>query len=527
MRTFLDIPAGVRERIFLDAGLISGANIQLRSRRPLFTSLSTNQFEITYNLLLTCKAIYDQVKSILFAGNGIIVWHQNIEAGLKILQSLSHEQCRSLRDLYVQLYVEEALYEDDDTHSSTTLGRKQIAAWRTTARHILSRIEPGTLTMHLICDTGDSQVTRAVCQPLLEFPGKLKDCQLRIAPKRKQRLSTLAEDMVARIQGSDAGGGNKPFRFLDLPIEIRRQILQNTDLVTPGGQVCWSPSKGFYTILNTNRCREEDCDEEHRHDCRIQRCDEWNAWETGSYCRSRRSAYSSSCYCWIPPEGLMSASKIVYHEAIEVLYSHNRIIVIPSEGVNSRICPLPSLSRLDASRFITRHMWPEVLWHLRSLEIVLPILDPASCPETSSPLYLDWNFAMAHLKTHANLTQLTVAVHSSLGSNRNRPAMTDWSGESALKTHARLLIPLRTLRQVKRLFVYLEWGWHSTPRCFEIIRSGRSVYVNYAIRHKRVVGMETALEQAIMGNDYHSLAVGKAEEELSAWQRLEWNKFMY
>ncbi|KAI4867002.1 hypothetical protein F4820DRAFT_415137 [Hypoxylon rubiginosum] len=523
--TFLDIPAEVRERIFLYADLISGAVIQLchSSRRAYRTDIPQSHFRFTYNILQTCKTVYAQVKSILFARNSILVHHRNVEGGLEILRSLSREQCRSLRHLFVHLHVEDAIPD-----RGPWLKPEQIAAWQTTARQILSRIEPGMLKLYLISDTGDSQETRAVCQPLLEFPGKLKDCRLRLGSTRQHRLSILALDTVTRIQGGDPDVRKRPFRFPDLPFEIRRQILEYTDLVTPYNQVQWNSSRGFHGICD--RCH---CGLQHGEICHSRFhwfgwYTQWDSIETGPFCRRRRSVYSSDCYCWSPPDGLMLASRAVYQEAMSVFYSCNYIVVTPSEDVDFRVCSLDSQSRLDASRFITRHKWPGVLRYLRSLELVLPAVIPASCPEISSSLYLDWRSAISHLKAHANLANLTVVVHTSLSVSRHllaRNMPSDLTAESTLEARARLLTPLQALRQMKRFFVYLEWSWHWTPSYLESLRMGGRV--NHEREHGLVVEMETWLERVVMGNSYDSLAVGKADEEPSDWARFELDKYGY
>ncbi|KAI1400487.1 hypothetical protein F4819DRAFT_366913 [Hypoxylon fuscum] len=528
-RKFLDIPAAIRERIYLDAGLMSGANIRLKPRKrlPPFTWDSDKRFILTYNLLLTCKTIYSQVKSILYARNSIVVCAENVEGGLEILRGLSQEQCRSLRHLFVHLYVDGSLHDGGHEWPAIALSHKKIAAWQTTARYILSRLEPGTLTLHLISDTGDSQETRAICQPLLDFPGKLKDCELRLGSKRKYHLSALALETVTRILGSDPDL-NRPFRFLDLPFEIRRQILEYTDLVTPYSQVQWNSTEGFHAKLCLSRCGDDECEPEFHYACRMLFCMPWNAYETGSFCRSRRSAYSSSCHCWSPPEAFMTVSRVVYEDAIDVFYSYNRIIVLPFGGLEISCCSLNSLSRLDASRFITRHMWPEMLHHLRSLELVFPALDPASCPEISSPFYLDWCFAIDHLKTHANLAQLTVVVHTSLNASSGMPTfltLPEGTVQSTLKACARLLTPLQALRQMKRFFVHLECSWHWTPDHLASMRVNRHDTREY--EHRLVVEMESGLEQTVMGSGYDSLVMGKTEERQSDWMKCVRGLYIY
>ncbi|OTA59579.1 hypothetical protein K449DRAFT_384917 [Hypoxylon sp. EC38] len=517
-KTFLDIPADIRERIFLDAGLIEGVNILLTEKTPGYVSENLcRDLSVTYNLLQTCKTIYAQVKSFLFARNTIIVWHENVEAGLEILRSLSQEQCRSLRDVFVHLHVENDIYTGEQKLPKTTLSPERIAVWQATARHILSRVEPGTLSLHIISDTGDSEETRSVCQPLLDFPGKLKECELRLGWKRQPHVSALAFEIGTRIQGGDPESWNKPFRFLDLPFEIRRHILQYTDLVTPFNRVTWDSKTGFKAVFNNCWYLCGSCEPGLHYACLMRWCKRDDTYETGCFCPNRQSAYASICHCWCSPKALMSVSRAVYQDAIDLFYSSNRVMIIPSEGLDYRFCSPNSLSRLDASRFITRHMWPGVLRHLRTLEFIFPYLGPESCPETCSPLYLDWCFAIDHLKAYANLAQLTVIVHTWLrGSSDVRPSLiqSGWTGESTLKAQARLLTPLQALRKMKRFFVFLEWSWHWTPD-----HLGSTTISERDAKHRIVIEMERWLEHTVMGNEYDSLSVGKMKERESWWWR--------
>lgn len=84
------------------------------------------------------------------------------------------------------------LYKSSSGEKKTSLETRHVAMWKETALHILRHARPGKLDLHLMCDaTGDKDHTSAVVQPLLESPGKLKHCKLRLAVKRNTRLSTL------------------------------------------------------------------------------------------------------------------------------------------------------------------------------------------------------------------------------------------------------------------------------------------------------------------------------------------------
>ncbi|KAI3319637.1 hypothetical protein HD806DRAFT_508632 [Xylariaceae sp. AK1471] len=559
--SFLDLPPTIRQRIYEHANLLTGENILLGpkwGRDPDYSQfwIEPEQFDLAHSLLRTCKAIYTEVQSFLYAKNGIVVLHDNVEDGLSTVRRMTQEQCHNLRDLYVHLHV-----KGSDPHE--TLSSQRIAAWRETARHVLSRVSPGTLSLHLICDTGYSEETHAVLEPLLAFAGTLKACELRLGSKRDSYLVNFAHETVARIEARNYALSlrNKPFRFLDLPAELRLHVLRYTDLVTPYNEVEWNPQQGFRVLDPTlhahhvkphaDLCR----DIENRlykgvenpfggtlyRSCRFFRCKPDSAWETGDFCGRSRSAYSPACQCWILPGPLMVVCRTMYAHAIEILYSCNRIVLTPPYSPNRfsvipsgnnyeiRLSPDRSPPRLDAARFITRHMWPrQALQHLRCLEIVLPKLDPLFCPDPSSPLYLDWRFAIDHLKAHANLSVLTIIVHFSLD-NRDRPPWFGYSErtrkwgrgrEGMMRPHMRLLTPLQAMRQTERLFIHLEWLWRWKPykHKFWIDWYGSCLEGR---ENEFFTDIETWLEHIVMGDEYDSLAVGKAEERPSEWLKKE------
>ncbi|KAI8944515.1 hypothetical protein F4801DRAFT_585343 [Xylaria longipes] len=551
--SFLDFPPKVRLRVYQYAGIISGEVLLLgpRSERSDWSQAwMEEQFGLVASLLRTCKAIHAEVQSFLYANNGIAVLNEHVESGLNIVSRMTPDQCRSLRDLYVQLHVE-------GSYDSLTPGH--IAAWQTTARHILSHVHPRSLTLHLMCDTGDSLETHAVLEPLLELPGTLKACELRLASRRDHRLISFAKEAAARVEArDDTTTYSKSFRFLDLPTELRIEILRYTDLVTPYNQVEWNSEQGFHVLDPAYDCYVGDSLGEPFHDnafiqdsesylegdiqnpvngklhraCRFFRCKTKSPFEAGDFCGRRRSAYSPVCRCWIPPAPLMLVCRTMYEDAIRTLYSYNRIIITPPGG-RFDLCLGPNYlpSRLEAARFITRHMYPHVLQHLRHLEIVFPELDPSFCPETSSPFYLDWRFAIDHLKWHGNLHGLTFTIHISSDSASRDPWLRyvnkrfkqgeTTETECMLRPYTQLITPLQNLREMQGLFIHLQWLWYwkSYENLFWI---DWDVEGRLRQRPRKVHrAFEDLLEWFVMGKDYDSFAIGKAEEQPSEWLKRE------
>ncbi|KAK6953638.1 hypothetical protein Daesc_005943 [Daldinia eschscholtzii] len=540
-KTFLDLPAGLRQRILLDAGIVCGINISYGKKasilHPEYPHIAKN-IRFTYNVIQTCKAIYEQVKSLIFANNGVVIGNEQLDSALEFLRKLSPQHCSSLTKLFVRLHVHPERYPQGHVN----LSQEHIAAWQDAAKHILSHATPGKLELYLVCDTAeeDSEATSAVLQPLLDFPGVLAECELRLLSERKKHITDLAEELALRIKGIDPNLRKGPFPFMRLPTEIRRQVLRYTDLVVPSNQVQWSPNKGFH-ICRWGNCIHEECRPYYLCDkCRPLHCmlQTYRLAEfLGNFCRRVCSGYSPRCQCWETPQALMFVNRTMYQDACDVFYRYNRIIIHPrvlqghhvthSTGEGDQ-CP----TSLPVSQFILRYKWPGILSRLRCLEIVFQPINPAAYPEEPDQLYPDWSNAIDLLKTHVNVTNLTIIVHMAFWRSANfrseyfseRMTSSNNNNEVAFQVHKRLLEPLRVLKDMKRFYVHLEWPWHwsskanmAPNRCL-----GRCGFCTSC----RATKIESWLERSVMGDEYNSDVIGKLTQTPSYWLVKDWKNFI-
>ena len=155
--SFFDLPAHLRKRIYVTAGLVVGKAIVLKPHcfRPYETHLSLPDLRLSYNLLQTCSLIYREVNRILLAENDLVVSNDSLEYGLAWLGRLSPQECSYLTSLYVHLHLKEPLYSwKNPKDLPRTLDQDLIQTWKETITHILSNIEPETLQLYLFCHTG-------------------------------------------------------------------------------------------------------------------------------------------------------------------------------------------------------------------------------------------------------------------------------------------------------------------------------------------------------------------------------------
>ncbi|KAK8076261.1 hypothetical protein PG994_003533 [Apiospora phragmitis] len=248
-----------------------------------------------------------------------------------------------------------------------------------------------------------------------------------------------------------------------LPPEVRLNILEYTDLVTPSKEVEWSPRRGLgITFTNHTLChaasrdtgystiRRETQGWQRFTSCQpvLQRLPAagqplltlQDSYQMGAICGARQSGYASRCQCWMPPRALMRVSRAMYAQAIAVLYGRNRVIVVPDDGrilcrrwVEPGTLPaMPGRSTLGAAQFLLRHraLGPAAaLSQLRTLELVFPSISTRVNfhlrPETDF-VCQNWSAAVRHLREQRgdDLAGLTIIVHLRLAwDSYLRPAM--------------------------------------------------------------------------------------------------------
>ncbi|KAI1345905.1 hypothetical protein F5Y01DRAFT_322520 [Xylaria sp. FL0043] len=485
--TFLGLPAAIRQQIYYDAGVIRHICLALvpKHHRNHLTKLQRRRVStlvltgVTYNLLQVCKEVNQEVGTMICAHNTLIVAHDEIDYGLTVLLGLSHQQCAALGNVSVHLVLKASANSwlpVERPLPNESLSEARIALWVAAARHILANSHQN-ISLQIFCHTGASSNSISVLQPLVDFPGRLKRCEIQLDCKigaNHVQTQELAYETACIAEGLDPSLRSGPFRFFDLPFEIRQYILKFTDLVTPFNEIAWSASRGFRSSYMLKRCPGEE------HCGKIRR---------------------------------------LYHEAVQVLYSCNRVVIVPSGNFKTAITPISR--RFDISTFITRHTWPEVLQHLRDIECVFPAIDPLYANISREPHFFDFRFALDHLASKVDLEKLTISVYLTMLSSELLDD-DEWFHRQlkfkdtlpTLHAHAEILKPFSTMRGIKGFFVNLEWpsrfGYYDSPE------ASRRMFGLYK-REIEVHNQELWLEKMVMGHQYDPNLSGKLTRWPSAW----------
>ena len=279
------------------------------------------------------------------------------------------------REMHAVIWLCMSAMENMTSLLGRPLGIRLLSEWLHVVSYIKVHIPPSQLHLSLVCDVEDLQIAEALVKPLLDggLP-PLTSCDVRLGRDDNFALRDRARKAVTHTMGQSRQDEDKfdqkPFRFLDFPLELQYQIFEHTDLVSPRREVTWNPDDGFYLHYDRLWCEEENgsCPPEIHASCRRRNC--YMLLDNGCFCHRYHAAFSSACNCWCPPIPLFLISHTLYARAQHVFFSKNCFIVMPSDTYEaSKSIP----HRFEASIFL-RDVVPSNMPHLlRFLEIVIPL----------------------------------------------------------------------------------------------------------------------------------------------------------
>jgi hypothetical protein len=192
---------------------------------------------------------------------------------------------------------------------------------------------------------------------------------------------------------------------------------------------------------------------------------------------------------------------------------------------------------------VERHARPELLRHLRHVEVVFPGIDPYA----TQP---GWRPAMECLARYASLPSLTLSLvlrgqqlpqepelpynFSAFQSHWNEGSVRFEQLKPLLRMDSPVLWPLRDMSFLRRLFVHLQWPGHwSPPRLRDSVNDGpREPSPECAIglhfladEEPPLTELETQMEKMAMGNGYDSWTLGKADMLPCPYIRSCWDRY--
>ena len=540
--SFLCLPRSVRHRVYLESGLIQKGMIYLNrgpqpppppppraGSRLLHDAVPgyCSSLKVPYNLLLTCQTIYAEASFILYSANRFFI-HYGYSQSLQALRNLTPRSVSSLAHLTVHLNVTSCEINDPcckiesetpqcrhqhDKPLGTSTSNDQIvlSEWQSTASYINAHVKSPCLQLHFVCDVKDLEAGTLAVMPFLHFP-TLVSCSVRLGPQYNPVLQELARKTARKAAAYWTDEPGCPFRFLDLPQELRRQILEYTELVTPLREVEWNPEKGFSLRYSTWRCGDGYCPPTLHHACHFRNC--WYRSNIGCFCRLRHSAYSSRCNCWSPPTSLFLVCRALQEDVQATFFMKNRFVITPSGGCNRAAECTPR--RLEISIFLTSIVPRNALGFLKFLEVVFPPFDEDYL-RPHEPAYQDWLRTIDYITDKLYFPTLTLRVymadHYPSGSDVTpfRTNMTKEQAFTILNMYARTLGPLAKLNRMDRFYADLSWpcAWTRWGR--------RSIEKKPKYGQEQMARINREIERLVMGDDYDSTSLSKSELGNSQW----------
>lgn len=375
-KSFLDLPAKVRRRIYIQAG------IPIQTYLPMTNEAkSLEGRDIALSFLLVSRVVSKEVEHLLFSENTILV--QAADNGLQTFAHLSDDALSSLNKLNIRLH------HTDDRHCCLGCGKacglrrngefyahcywcscqwkKHSMAYTvepslSNARQqdlemllewnaIIDRLAGNTssdLHLQLLCDTEDICTAKEIVRPLDKLP-TLHSFTIRLSANHSHSLRELAQNTLLRVTGKPAA---RTFHgYNRLPIELRMKILGLTDLVSPL-PTHWHYKHKFFRTSITERFQHRrcECNKSPYRNCNTKpRC--------SCFCSARHTVASTSCDCYIDPQSIFRVSQQMNQEATVVFYSRNEFVLVPHHGREAELffthISRQALDNLASLKFIT------------------------------------------------------------------------------------------------------------------------------------------------------------------------------
>ncbi|KAK3903377.1 hypothetical protein C8A05DRAFT_14646 [Staphylotrichum tortipilum] len=432
-----------------------------------------------------------------------------------------------------------------------------MSQWRNAAAYMSPRVGPRRLHLSLVCDIHPRhpyalEAAHLSVAPIALF-SSLKNLSIRLCPIPDHPLWRVAKEAASKIHGRDTSPHIRPrptagaaaTTLMSLPLELRLQILECTNLVTPWKEVMWSRQPPGYRVCRPP-CRAQEtagCAPHIHQGCRQYRCylGDIECILAGGqsavqecFCVGRHAAFSSACHCWTPPTALFLVSRALCREAQFVFFSENRFVVhdfcamppwkLPREQFTpvSTTNPSPTgnrypFDRLAASQFLRDVVPAHCLAHLRFVELVFPPYVPDGRPGDEHAALKDWRATISWARHKVTAPALTVRVVMAdfFCKPHGRVVMDNEQGRNILGGYHLIAHPLKDLGSedapLAGCYVQPAYPWKHTAQIKQRIRElGRSWLAEMEKLLKKDMEREIQAPRPRSG--------GGPEPEKSVWQ---------
>ncbi|MCJ1441041.1 MAG: hypothetical protein MMC23_001527 [Stictis urceolatum] len=207
--------------------------------------------------------------------------------------------------------------------------------------------------------------------------------------KARIYFGDLAQKLVTQMTEDIIMPQSQPFRYFDLPKELRLMVLQQTSLVERRSDF---NANGTVKVRNGSISRRIVC---------CKKCDEiYNPHTSKCYCYGQRSVASSTCTCERSAKSLFLTSKLMSSESFEVFRGSNRFNFedrLPAVTAFLRAAPN---GFLHALRKVDLH-YPENFYHYWVI----------NDPSVSDSFWSGLKITAGLFEQYGNLAALELSLH--------------------------------------------------------------------------------------------------------------------
>jgi hypothetical protein len=341
--SFLELPYHIRLKIYkyTDLPLDQEISIPWADSDRAYDLLGHDVVIQSYlNLIYTCHQIYNEVLPLYYKANRFFVTDGS-QFSLLPARIIS-EMRNVLFVVYLNTYAglgkccSPQVWTRLDTIAEQVADQLAGASdWIKAIERIFEFMTPHQLTLHVICDEDVLAENNLLLEQVLSLfihPLPLRNLSIRLGEKN-EGLEKLAQNALQSAVPHLLHSHETPFQFMDLPSELRLQILEYTDLVAPFTEIQWNAGDETFSTCSNSRYPASDfrmvCTKIGRcySNCQGDDCPHHEGM--GCFCKRQHSVASSkqSCICWEPPINLFLVSKAMNREASLVFFSQNRFFI--------------------------------------------------------------------------------------------------------------------------------------------------------------------------------------------------------
>lgn len=198
-------------------------------------------------LLTVCRSIHEEVWDILYSQNTFKLFLQkNFPLTPKAVARMTSlcirlNMCSCVPDHFCEhpsknnmrerCYICHAMCKrgtDSPLSFKSPQGMDTFRHWIGICKILQAGLGP-EMRLSVICDCADVVTAQKIVEPMRGLP-KVMECSIRLGQSPIMQWRQVAEDTVLLLTDRPP---TRPFRFLDLPRELQKDILCCTDLISP------------------------------------------------------------------------------------------------------------------------------------------------------------------------------------------------------------------------------------------------------------------------------------------------------